>query len=527
MNKKKTVEHQERVPALKKLYFLAFTEGAMVIFCELLGAKVLGSFFGNSLFIWTSVIGVTVSFLALGYYVGGLLSTRKNLTGILALLFVLAGVFLALIPIWSTSLFLNFSDSSLMGGAIVASILLLGPAIFCLGTCPPIIIQLMNTTQGESGKSAGHTFAISTIAGILTTLFLGFYVLPNWGITIPLIFAASFLTLCSFLIAFSYQRMALGFITVLLGYQAISSESPENKFLREVYRTEGLMGQLKVTDQTFPGSDQAYRILFINGIPQTLIYKDSRACSFWKYPHLMSFVSSLRASRPNKSALLFGMGGGSIAKELQEMNFKLEIIDIDERMYELAQDYFYFDPKNTTNFSIDDARHFIKMEQEKHDIIVLDMISGEVQPGHVFTIEGLEELKKIIEPDGIILVQYQEKLNPDRLSGSQSIGKTFEHVGFNVYAHIDTGEVSNVILACSLQDIDFEHADSTVFTSNLKSQSWFKTAGEKSFIPYHITAKNSILLTDDKPLLESINAETVETWRKLMMKEYGLKFLQK
>lgn len=60
------------------LYLLltALICGALIMVVEVLGSRVIGPFFGVSLFVWTSLIAVTLIALSLGYAVGGILSDR-------------------------------------------------------------------------------------------------------------------------------------------------------------------------------------------------------------------------------------------------------------------------------------------------------------------------------------------------------------------------------------------------------------------------------------------------------------------
>ena len=43
---------------------------------ELLGAKMMAPFFGSSLYVWASILGVTLGGLAIGYFSGGFLSEK-------------------------------------------------------------------------------------------------------------------------------------------------------------------------------------------------------------------------------------------------------------------------------------------------------------------------------------------------------------------------------------------------------------------------------------------------------------------
>jgi predicted membrane-bound spermidine synthase len=73
----------------KKLLLLSFVEGAAVMIAELCGARLLAPVFGSSLYVWASVMGITLFALAAGYFVGAYLSVRaqkeKILAGVLAI----------------------------------------------------------------------------------------------------------------------------------------------------------------------------------------------------------------------------------------------------------------------------------------------------------------------------------------------------------------------------------------------------------------------------------------------------------
>jgi predicted membrane-bound spermidine synthase len=526
---KKKTDNQRVIKPIEKelslsfLYVLAFLEGALVIFSEMLGAKMLGAFFGNSLAVWTSVISTTIAFLTLGYYFGGLLSKRNDKTKILAFIFSLAGLFLIIMPSWSLTLFEKYNDATLISGAISSTVFLIGPSVLCLGMSSPIIIQLLSEQTNEAGKSAGHTYAISTLAGILSTLLIGFYLLPNWGVEMPIFIGTLCLLLVSFKIRFLYINIGSSIVFLLLLFTYFTKEDVSNKYFKKIYQSEGLMGQLKVYEQSFIDGDTKFRFLFINGIPQTIIYShENLANSFWEYVHRISAVSSMKT---NKKALLIGMGGGAIASELQKLNIDLDIVDIDKRMYQIAQEHFFFEPKKSTTFTVNDARHYIKTCKKKYDLIIIDIASGEVQPSNVFTKEGIAELKKIIQDDGIVLVQYQEKIDPTQLSGSQSIALTFQHNGFKTYRNFENIEVAGIILACSMNEIDFSKIDKEKLTANVAKQSWLDEFLKEPFQRITDTGKNSVLLVDDKPMLEHINAQTIEIWRTSMKNNYGLKIL--
>ena len=58
------------------LRFQVFISGAAVMVLEVLGSRVLSPYFGNTLFVWGSLIGVVLTGLSLGYTYGG--KNEKN-----------------------------------------------------------------------------------------------------------------------------------------------------------------------------------------------------------------------------------------------------------------------------------------------------------------------------------------------------------------------------------------------------------------------------------------------------------------
>lgn len=517
--------HNPAVPAAKTissgtLYGLAFFEGALVIFAEMLGAKLLASYFGSSLAVWTAVISITITALTLGYFLGGKLSKKENKIKILALVFSLAAFFLVIMPAWSVFLFEKCQSMPLISGSVISVVFLVGPAVLCLGISSPVIIQLLSEQNREAGQSSGQTYAISTVAGILATLLIGFYLLPNFGISTPLFIASLALAGLSFWVNYTHMNVLVSLMVIIFGFQ-LFQETEENKHYKNIFHSEGLMGQIKVVDQA--GSQNTYRLLFINGIPQTIIFKIPEAVSFWQYVHRISMTASLKKG---KNALLLGMGGGSIANELQKLDCKLDIVDIDERMYTLSSEYFYFKPKATTRFSCDDARHYIKTSTKKYDLLVFDVCSGEVQPSNLFTLEGIDDIGKNLKNDGIILIQYQEALGKNKISGSQSIINTFLEKGYKVYQNIEKGDIASIVITVSRREIDFSKLHKEQLTPNTKIQPFTNTFLAKPFESCKKDLQKGIILRDDKPNLELLNAKTIEIWRKTMNESYGLKLMK-
>ena len=94
---------------------------------ELLGTRIIGPFYGVSLYVWSSLISVALIALALGYYLGGLVAdkqTRFRLSYAIAL----AGLTTAVIPLVSRPILLWTNDLGLRAGAFTSALLLFARA---------------------------------------------------------------------------------------------------------------------------------------------------------------------------------------------------------------------------------------------------------------------------------------------------------------------------------------------------------------------------------------------------------------
>ena len=70
----------DRIRAYHILRALVTYTGACVLVVEILATRILAPHFGSSLFTLSSVLGVTLGALSIGYYAGGILADRNPLT---------------------------------------------------------------------------------------------------------------------------------------------------------------------------------------------------------------------------------------------------------------------------------------------------------------------------------------------------------------------------------------------------------------------------------------------------------------
>ena len=418
------------------LLLLALIEGGSVMALELLGARLVTPLFGSSLVMWTILLAVTLLGLALGYFIGGWASTKNTSTkNLLFTFFSIAAVSTIFTRSIAAPTLLFASDFGLYTGCFIASSIILIIPLTALGSTSALIIKELAKSNSQSGKSAGSIYAISTLGGVLTTFLTGFYIIPNFGITVPII-VLSWLLLLTAVAAFYHKKKIPVYITLLFIFILVNSSivGPDKNPKQIQYKLdlleEGLLGQLRVDHLNMPVGNQILPVkrLMVNNIGQSIMRSYSDNTSHWAYIHLMSIIAS--TSQERSSALLCGFGAGVMAKELLKQQFIVDAIEIDSRLETIAQEHF--DYSGNCNFIVDDARHFIKTTKKKYDLIVLDLLRVESQPSNLYTIESFLELKQILNPNGLIVINFQGNSTGEETKPYYAIYGTLKAAGFHV-----------------------------------------------------------------------------------------------
>ena len=181
------------------LLVVAFVEGASLMACEVISAKLIAPYYGTSLYVWTSVLGVTLGGITIGYLLGARISekypTKKTLIYILSI-----SVFLFLIMPYTSEFIMGFTVNtlSIISGTLLSTTVFLFPPIVFFGMVAPVITQLAAEKLENTGKVAGTIYGVTTVGGILSTIIVGLYFIPHFGLRISCFVFASILGLCTF-----------------------------------------------------------------------------------------------------------------------------------------------------------------------------------------------------------------------------------------------------------------------------------------------------------------------------------------
>ncbi|HWR71581.1 MAG TPA: fused MFS/spermidine synthase [Nitrospirota bacterium] len=412
-------------------YFLVITAvacGALIMVIEVLGSRVLGPFYGVSLFVWTALITVTLVALAGGYAAGGILSDRKSSPDYLYGIILLSGILVMLIPLLKGTVLKLCLPMGLRAGSLASALLLFGPSLFLLGCVSPYIVRIAAREMANIGRTVGVFYAVSTVGSFFGTLVTGFVLIAYLGVN-RIFFLVGILLIVLSTAYFLFFRKkwpvlaALLFIPALFFDESgmISRIMPNGSRVTKIFEKDSFYGNLKVVDYTYGPAHT--RDLMIDGLIQGGIDMNNRL-SVYEYAYLMQYIP--RAMNPKgRTCLAIGLGAGVVPLWYEQQGVKVDVVDIDPAVPEIAREYFGF--RVSGDVIISDARYFLGKTNKHYDYIILDVFNGDTTPGHVLSREAMRLVKERLSERGILAINLAGSLKKESFM-TASVVKTLQAV---------------------------------------------------------------------------------------------------
>jgi predicted membrane-bound spermidine synthase len=495
------------------LLLLAFFEGAAVMACELIGARLAAPYFGSSLTVWAAVLGVTLTALMCGYYTGGWLSEKFRSRAAVFFILAAAGALLIAMPVLSQWVMNATINMAVRSGATLSLCIYMFPPLFFMGMSSPVVIHLLNERAETSGKTAGSVYAISTLGGILATFLLGFWLMPWLGLRVPAFaFGAALVTLS--VAGFLMHRRgtaAVGAGAVLV-LGAMSLGGQKNTVAGDVSILEiqeGILGQIKVADLTNTDDEGAathIRLLLVNNIAQTIMNRDNPDQSMSEY--IFGYAAALSVFPRGSKALALGLGGGALIRHFDRFGFDTDIVELDPRIRDVAARHFGIGENRP--ILIDDARHFLNTTDKKYDVIALDLFASESPPSDVLSLEGLRLARKCLNPGGVLAINFTGRLHEPQGRVSRSLIRTLREAGFHVKA-LRMPQADNLLLLAGESDRDYSMVDYSEAGSQRRMQNL-----ERHFMNLDLVDfSDAAILDDNHALFEALYADVALDWRRV------------
>jgi predicted membrane-bound spermidine synthase len=426
--------------------FLIFVTGAVVLSMELITSRILAPFFGVSLYIWTAILSTTLTFLAVGYQVGGCLTTKvkEEYQEMLLLSIPLLSVFFILLScLLYPVIFPLLSGTGLILGSFVGSFILLAFPLVLLSSLNPILIALFRKSPHANDSGAGFVFFISTlgsVGGVLTTTLLIVPNITNYSAMLVNGIILGIFTLITHFITKNNRESRQNVMIGMAGVTAIilcgslllckdlylsnvtSSTNKKGERFEILSEYPSHYGNLKVVG-IFSGEkkDPLQYILFQNGVVQNKIGKRGESLSAFTYnlEQLAGFAKHA------KRALVLGFGAGVVPRTLRKNGMQVSVVDINPLTLRAAKKYFHY-KDNGTKFFFEDARVYVKNCDQKYDLVVLDLFHGDGMPEHITSQEFFQDINECLNSKGVLLANMFIAVGDER--GKMSLLATISSV---------------------------------------------------------------------------------------------------
>jgi spermidine synthase len=372
--------------------------GAALMALEIVSSRLLAPAFGNSVYVWGSIIGVFLAAMSVGYVAGGRHADRAPSLPALGWLLAASAACQ-----WLTAVFgreaverLGAASAGRPAGTLLATALLFGPATALLATVAPFAIRIAGRAPAELGGIAGRLYALSTFGSLAGTLGATFVLVPELALDAILALLVT-VTAASALLCFAGARGAAAGVTLAAALAVAPWLSP-----RFGEPPTGVIAELITPYQTLVVMEEAgIRTLLSDGTRHGGVVMATGEPS-------LSYARGAAAAwilRPEvRRVLVLGLGSGAIGTHLTRAFPEVEVdyVEIDPAVPELARDLLGFRESPRLRVVVDDARRFVARTPETWDLVYCDTYIGQSVPFHLATREFFAEAKRRVAPGGVL-----------------------------------------------------------------------------------------------------------------------------
>ena len=400
---------------------LVFTAGAVTLGVEFSAARLLEPWFGNSQIVWAALIGLILSYLAMGAWLGGKLADRFPSLGALLTLVTIAGLGVAVTPAISPPILrlatvgLNDYLPGLLAGALLVVLLLFSLPVILLGAVSPWAVRLAVTDLQQTGRVAGRLYAIGTCGSIIGTFLPVLWLIPSYGTRWSFYLLALWLLTVTLLAALLHGRsrrihgmtlLALGatLALALIDPGSVRAHWDSREDSPILYEDESLYNYILVRSW---GSE---RHLQLNeGIGLHSVYHPDSLLSrgIWDYFLLAPLFRPQGTLDPHERVLVIGLAAGTAPNLYTEIYGPLDIVgvELDPQIIDVGRRYFDMTRPNLTAVAADGRRWLLDQpEDELFDIVLVDAYRPPYIPFHLTTVEFFQLARQHMSEQGVLMI---------------------------------------------------------------------------------------------------------------------------
>ena len=401
----------------RRLEAVAFLVGAGTLSTEISASRLLAPYFGASTVVWANIIGLTLAYLALGYWLGGRLADRRPEAGVLAAVLMVGAAALAVTPFAARPLLrwaVHGVDAVEVGsvvGSFFAALALFAVPVTALGAAAPFLVRLALERVTEAGRVAGRLYALSTAGSLVGTFVAALVAIPFAGTQRTLVGTAAGVALGGALLVGGTWVLAPVATAALLAV-------PTPQIKSAIYETESQYQYIRVVSDGHGG-----RELELNeGVVTHSAWRPDTVLT-GRYWDLFLMLPPLLERGP-RSMLVIGSAGGTMGRAYGRFYpwITIDGVELDPEVNRVARRYFGAGDNPRMRLIAADGRPFLEETNKLYDLIVVDAYRQPYVPFYLATSEFFRLAHEHLRPGGAIALNVAT--TPGERMLSDAIGTT-------------------------------------------------------------------------------------------------------
>ncbi len=519
-----------------------FIASACIMIIELIAGRIISRYLGQSLYTWTSVIGVVLAGISIGNYVGGRLADRFRPRRTLAVLFTASAALCFLVPALNhfagrSLVLLRFEWPLRVFSHVCLPFLLPSCA---LGMFSPVVAKMALECGNATGRTIGNIYAWGAAGSILGTFLAGFYLVAVAGTFITVAIVGLILIIMAVFYATGSWAARVG---VWLGLVAMLGVAGPSKALAAVgtylkfragdssqgsiiFETESQYSYISVSaDPAHPTRRTLTLDRLLHSGVDVANPTDIITGYVWVYEAIINKYSS---NQIPVDVLVLG-GGGYVAPRYLERTrpgSRIHVAEIDPKVTDVAFAYLGLNSNTTIQIHNIDARNcvtdLLRKKNEggpvSFDYILGDSINDFSVPYQLTTKEFNKDLNDILSPAGLYLLHLADIFEVGRFLAAviNTAEETFPYVYVLAESARDD-RLTTFMIVCSHKERDLSDISELIRTRHV-------TSGWVLLSPVQIKELQQrcgeIVLTDDFAPVENLLSEVVRRHRVDLFVEY-------
>ena len=158
--------------------FIIALEGSALLSFEIIASRLYTPHLGSSIYVWTSILSMTLIALAFGYYYGGKIIQSK-IPSYLRISLIVGSIFIFISPYTAEFILPATDQLSIELASLISGAVIIIPPIFLLGLVSPMISHFISS---DYGKNSGLVYGTGTLFGVITTIVFVHFIMPSFGV---------------------------------------------------------------------------------------------------------------------------------------------------------------------------------------------------------------------------------------------------------------------------------------------------------------------------------------------------------